>query len=344
MSRRRLLLPAILALIAFAAIVIVIVAASGGPATPVSPVVSVPSNSPTETVPAGQGFDGAALPAPRQAPGFSLTDQYGRRISLASLRGGPVVLAFLYARCGGPCVLIAQQIRGALDELGEHPAQVAIVSADPTGDTPGAVRSFLAQVGLSGRAHWLTGSAAALAAVWKAYDVRPAAAGTGPLALLPRVTRAAGCLPRGAGYLRARVRGAVNLDVDWHGAQLQCEGGARPGGRGIRLSFAGPLPRSGALMRLIFGIAGTGEGRAGRALPTNVTVIFEGERRLYSTRGDDKCTVDSLTQKRLGPPGAAVRRYRVVARGFCFEPVSDMMGNDRIVISRFDFAGRIDFP
>jgi len=178
MSRRRLLLPAILALLVSAAIVILIVAKGGGPVTPVSPVVSVPSApGGVETVPTEQGFDGAPLPRPRPAPGFSLTDQYGRRVSLASLRGGPVVLAFLYAHCGGPCVLIAQQIRGALDELGEHPAQVAIVSADPAGDTPAAVRSFLAQVSLSGRVHWLTGSRSALAAVWKAYDVRPASAG-----------------------------------------------------------------------------------------------------------------------------------------------------------------------
>ncbi len=179
MSRRRLLLPALLTLLVFAVVVVVLVLAtgSGEPVTPTSPVVSVPSGSPAETVPAEQGFDGAALPQPRAAPGFSLRNQYGRRVSLASLRGGPVVLAFLYARCGGPCVLIAQQIRGALDELGEHPAQVAIVSADPAGDTPNAVRSFLARVSLSGRVQWLSGPAAALTAVWQAYGVRPASAG-----------------------------------------------------------------------------------------------------------------------------------------------------------------------
>ncbi len=153
-----------------------------------------------------------------------------------------------------------------------------------------------------------------------------------------------GCLPNGAGYLRARIRGAVDLDINWRNAQLECEGGSRPSGGGIILSFAGPLPRSDKRMRIIFGIGGAAEGHAGRALPTNVTVIFEGERRLFSTRGDDKCTVDNLRQERLGPPGGAVRRYRVVARGFCFEPVSDMIRNERIVISRFDFAGRTVFP
>src|SRR5580765_3168469 len=41
---------------------------------------------------------------------------------------------------------------------------------------------------------------------------------------------AKGCLPTGNGYLRARIRGAMNLDVNWHNAELQCEGGPRPDG------------------------------------------------------------------------------------------------------------------
>ncbi len=61
---------------------------------------------------AGGGFDGAALPSPQPAPDFTLRDQSGRSVSLASLRGRPVVLAFLYPGCGRSCVLVAEQIRG----------------------------------------------------------------------------------------------------------------------------------------------------------------------------------------------------------------------------------------
>ena len=61
------------------------------------------------------GFDGAALPASRPAD-FTLSDQNGRSVSLALPRR-VVVLAFMYPSCGATCVLIAQQIRGALDEL-----------------------------------------------------------------------------------------------------------------------------------------------------------------------------------------------------------------------------------
>ena len=174
MRRARPLLTAALGLLLIAALVFAIVAGKGGSGTTTSPVVSVPPEEPVGTTPGG--FDGAELPSPRAAPAFRLTDQYGLTMSLASLRGEPVVLAFLYARCGAPCVLIAQQIRGALDELGSHPARVLIVSADPAGDTAPAVRSFLAQVALSGRVHYLTGTEARLAPIWKAYGVHAPAA------------------------------------------------------------------------------------------------------------------------------------------------------------------------
>ena len=91
-----------------------------------------------------------------------------------------------------------------------------------------------------------------------------------------------------------------------------------------------------------FGV-GAQEGSAGRALPTNLTVIFEGERRLFATLGDDKCTIDRLQQERLPASSPAARTYRVVARGFCTEPATALSGSERIVISRFDFSGRVAF-
>lgn len=138
--------------------------------------------SSVQTAPAGQGgFDGAEIPTAPPAPPIALHDQYGRPASLAALRGRPVLVAFLYTRCGSPCAVIAQQIRGALDEL-RRPVPVLLVSVDPAGDTPLAVRSFLAEVSLSGRVYYLTGSRTELAKVWRAYSVKPPAAGASAFA------------------------------------------------------------------------------------------------------------------------------------------------------------------
>jgi len=138
------------------------------------------SSRPSSTVVAAgaaSAFAGAALPANIIAPPFTLSDQEGRRVSLSQYRGHVLVLTFLYSTCGAPCVLIAQQIRGALDELRAR-VPVLIVSADPAADSPARVRRFLSEAALSGRAQYLSGPPALLRQVWAAYHVKPASAGS----------------------------------------------------------------------------------------------------------------------------------------------------------------------
>jgi hypothetical protein len=154
---------------------------------------------------------------------------------------------------------------------------------------------------------------------------------------------ATGCLQSGNGYLRARIRGSLNLDIDWHNAEIECDGGSRPDGSGIRVSFAGPKHSDGRRLRMVFGVGEAKEGRPGKELPTNLTVIFEGEDRLFTTRGEGRCTVDNLEQERLGALGGPKRTYRIVARGFCIDPASTLTGDGRILVSRFDFAGNATF-
>ncbi len=163
---------ALAALVAVALVVATIVAITSGGNSKGAGSAS----SQTFTTATSSGFDGAALPPGRRASDFSLTDQSGGRISLGELRGQVRVLAFLYSSCGAPCFLIAQQIRGALDELGRA-VPVLIVSADPRADDPVSVRRFLAQVSLTGRVRYLTGSLSQLKRIWRAYKVVPASAG-----------------------------------------------------------------------------------------------------------------------------------------------------------------------
>jgi hypothetical protein len=148
------------------------------------------------------------------------------------------------------------------------------------------------------------------------------------------------CLGDGTGYLRARIRGALDMDVNWKDGQLSCGGEARPNGSGLRMSFAGRGP-DGKIMRVIFGVSAAREGRSGRELPTNLTLLLDGGR-IFATRGDDKCTLDTLEQHEL-PPSGSRRPWRIEARGFCVAPANAVTGTGRILISRFDFAGRAEF-
>jgi hypothetical protein len=144
------------------------------------------------------------------------------------------------------------------------------------------------------------------------------------------------CLPGERGYFQAHLRGAIELQTDWRGTQLACEGGARPDARGLRLSFIGRLPNSQHTLRIVFGISAAAGALRTRDAPANITVIVEGDNRIYSTLGDGKCTIEALVQEAL--PEA--HGYRVAARGYCTAPAVAVGGNERLYIDRFDFAGR----
>lgn len=153
----------------------------------------------------------------------------------------------------------------------------------------------------------------------------------------PAAVAGGGCLPSHDGYLRARLRGASDLDIQWTDGQLQCDGGPRPAGDGIQLTFAGRTRQGPHRVRFVFGIDARPVAGVTRERAANVTVIFEGERRLYSTRGDGKCTVDVLRQA----PAADRALLRVQARGFCIAPATALDGRGELLLSRFDFAGLI---
>jgi protein SCO1 len=147
------------------------------PATRSSDGSSTDTGTPVAEHASSSGFDGALLPGDVVAPGFTLTDQHRRRVSLRQYRGRVTILTFLSSACRPTCPLVAQQIRGALDELGEvggHPVPVLIVSANPAADTPAAVRRFLREASLTGRVDYLTGTRAQLQPIWRAYNILPA--------------------------------------------------------------------------------------------------------------------------------------------------------------------------
>ena len=150
------------------------------------------------------------------------------------------------------------------------------------------------------------------------------------------------CLPDGKGYLRARLDGAVKAELNWGNKTLECTGAVRPTDGGIRMRFTS-TDGSGEKLVLVFGIAQLREGRPAKAVPVNVTVIREGTGEFYGTQGDDKCMLDEVRQQPLAGIPRRNRSYRVIARGFCTEPARAIRGKGSVLISRFDYAGRVDF-
>ena len=150
------------------------------------------------------------------------------------------------------------------------------------------------------------------------------------------------CLPDGSGYFRARVSGMLDAELDWGNQGTQCTGAVRPTDQGIRMQFIGRT-NGGEGITIVIGIAKLREGATAKAVPVNVTLIREGSGEFYSTQGDDKCMLDQVSQQALKGIPRRMRLYRVVARGFCTEPARSVRGQGSVLISRFDYAGRVDF-
>jgi cytochrome oxidase Cu insertion factor (SCO1/SenC/PrrC family) len=122
-----------------------------------------------------QAIDGTSTPLDSPAPPFSLADQRGRNVTLASLHGKVVLLTFLDPVCTTDCPLEAQEFRQAGQLLGADDRRVELVAivANPVDYQLGYTQAFDRQEGLDGVRNWLylTGSPAQLAQVWRGYGI-----------------------------------------------------------------------------------------------------------------------------------------------------------------------------
>jgi len=157
-------------------------------------------------------------------------------------------------------------------------------------------------------------------------------------ATAPGGAAAASCLESGDGYLRAQVAGAIEARLDWPNSGTRCEGEPKSKPPGVRLSFQ-RKPAGAVDLLFIFGLTGVREGRPAREIGANLTLIVQGTDQFFGTLGDSRCTVDSLTQRRL--PKA--KSYRVEARGFCTQPAHAVRGDGAVLVSTFEFAGLVDY-
>jgi cytochrome oxidase Cu insertion factor (SCO1/SenC/PrrC family) len=122
-----------------------------------------------------QAIDGDSAPMDSKAPAFTLTDQNGKQVSLASLRGKVVLLTFLDPVCTSDCPQIAQEFRGTDQVLGAKSRDVELVAivANPLYRSTAYTRAFDAEERLTKVPNWLylTGSLAQLQQAWKNYAI-----------------------------------------------------------------------------------------------------------------------------------------------------------------------------
>ncbi|TMD47191.1 MAG: SCO family protein [Chloroflexi bacterium] len=108
------------------------------------------------------------------APDFNLVDQFGHSVTLSSMRGREVVLAFIDSRCKTLCPLTAEIMYNAKKQLGSSTAsQVVLVAinANPVANSVAAVQSWSINHGMLHQWLFLTGTAQQLQSVYHQYGL-----------------------------------------------------------------------------------------------------------------------------------------------------------------------------
>ncbi len=102
---------------------------------------------------------------------FTLTDQDGKQITEAALKGRPSLVFFGYTHCPDVCPTTLFDLSEVLRALGPDAARTAafFITVDPDRDTPAAMKDYLSS--FDPHLRGVTGNAEAIAAVEKEYRV-----------------------------------------------------------------------------------------------------------------------------------------------------------------------------
>ncbi len=118
----------------------------------------------------------ALSPLSGAAPGFTLTDQDGHTMSLASLHGKVVVLEFMDPHCTDICPIVSQEFVDANRSLGPLASKVvfAAVNVNQYFNSVHAMSLYSTahQLGSIRSWHFFTGPVPALRKVWRDYNVQ----------------------------------------------------------------------------------------------------------------------------------------------------------------------------
>ena len=82
------------------------------------------------------------LNEPRQISEFSMTDHFGRQVSLSSLKGSWTLLFFGFTTCPDICPTTLSILNDAVTAL-KNPPSVVMVSVDPERDTPSRLAQYV---------------------------------------------------------------------------------------------------------------------------------------------------------------------------------------------------------
>jgi len=109
-------------------------------------------------------------------PAVSLLDQNGKGVSLASFKGKPVLIDFVYTSCPGPCSVLTSKLVAVAQDLGPRlgkQVQMISITVDPEHDSPKVLKEYAWRLGAD-RPGWLflTGTPSQIEQVLAPYKIR----------------------------------------------------------------------------------------------------------------------------------------------------------------------------
>jgi len=146
------------------------------------------------------------------------------------------------------------------------------------------------------------------------------------------------CSRESDGFLSGRMYGALDLNIDWQGANMNCEGMLRPDGNGIRLLFASKQGRKARLV-FVIGVEGRIDQLTRKERVANITIIDEIDGRFFSTSGIDRCwTTIHKVEKIVGERFPA---FQIDGDVYCAGGLPSLSDRGTVTLGDFRFSGRL---
>ncbi|HEY6418887.1 MAG TPA: SCO family protein [Candidatus Binataceae bacterium] len=109
-------------------------------------------------------------------PSVTLVDQHGHSISLASLKGQPILVDFIYTSCASTCPMLTAKMAAIARTLGPAlgtKVKIVSITLDPERDHPAELLKYAEREGANDRGWlFLTGTPAQIANVLARFNIK----------------------------------------------------------------------------------------------------------------------------------------------------------------------------
>jgi hypothetical protein len=145
------------------------------------------------------------------------------------------------------------------------------------------------------------------------------------------------CVMDQNGYLRGKLFGQIQAELDWHGDNMRCDGMYRPEGQGIRLVFDEHLDEDLPGLLIVIGIADAVPGSEVKDAPANITIIDQSRGLFFSTQEEPRCWTTLTSQLLL--TGTTEETWRMNGQLYCASALAALTGNGTVTLDDIEFSG-----